>query len=79
MSRLLDFDIAADSYQGDVMQIPLRLGGLGLRNATRTRLAASWASWADTLNMISQGNASIARDIVLALNADQGSNIPPLF
>ena len=79
MSRLLDVDIAADSYQGDVMQIPLRLGGVGLRNATRTRLAAAWASWADTLNMISQRNPSIARDIVLALNAGQGCNIPPLF
>ena len=30
-------------------QLPLQLGGLGLRSAETTRFAAHWASWADTL------------------------------
>ena len=30
-------------------QLPLQLGGLGLRSAETTRFAAHWASWADTV------------------------------
>ena len=33
-------------------RLPLRLGGLGLRSATRTAFAAYWASWADALPML---------------------------
>ena len=32
--------------------LPLRLGGLGLRSAKTGRLAAYWASWADTLPVL---------------------------
>ena len=31
--------------------LPLSLGGMGLRSVARTREAAYWASWADTLSM----------------------------
>ena len=33
--------------------LPLSLGGLGLRSAARTWKSAYWASWADTLSMVS--------------------------
>ena len=33
----------------DTASLPLALGGLGLRNAVRSRQSAHWASWADTL------------------------------
>ena len=33
-------------------QLALRLGGLGLRSAVRTRAAAYWASWADTIPLL---------------------------
>ena len=35
-------------------QLPLRLGGLGLRSSLRTALAAYLASWADCLKPLSQ-------------------------
>ena len=33
-------------------QLPLRLGGCGLRNASRTAYAAYWASWTDSLPVL---------------------------
>ena len=78
LSRMLDVDIEADSYQGEVMQLPLRLGGLGLRSALRTRAASSWASWADGISMIRERNPSTARDIMQTLNSGQG-DIPQVL
>ena len=37
------------SLRNERAQLPCRLGGLGLRCATRISLAAYWASWADVL------------------------------
>ena len=37
----------------EIMSLPMRLGGLGLRSAERMRPAAFWASWADALPMLS--------------------------
>ena len=36
----------------DLSSLPLSLGGLGLRSATRTRVSAYWASWVDTLGKL---------------------------
>ena len=41
-----------DSRHAWLAQLPMRLGGCGLRSALRTAPAAWWASWADTLLMI---------------------------
>ena len=38
----------------DIASLPMRMGGLGLRRATRMALAAYWASWADALQMVDQ-------------------------
>ena len=35
-----------------IATLPMRLGGLGLRSASRMSLAEYWASWADSLQMI---------------------------
>ena len=40
--------------------LPMRMGGLGLRSATRCAATAYWASWADALAMISQRNPGVA-------------------
>ena len=47
--------------------MPMRMGGLGLRSATRTSPTAYWASWADALHMISQRLPEVANDIVTQL------------
>ena len=44
--------------------LPLSLGGLGLRSARRTCVAAYWASWADALPMIQERHPTVADQIV---------------
>ena len=50
-----------DSRPAWVAQLPMRLGGCGLRSALRTTPAAYWASWADTLPMIRARNPEAAQ------------------
>eukprot|EP00973_Karenia_brevis_P000905 124539-Karenia_brevis.AAC.1 len=57
LCALLDREIGqctADEQAKLIAQLPMRLGGLGLRSATRHRQAAFWASWTDILDMIRQ-------------------------
>ena len=44
--------------------LPMVLGGMGLRSATRMRNAAFWASWADCLPMIWQRHPAVAAELV---------------
>ena len=44
--------------------LPLILGGMGLRSAERSRVAAQWASWADTLPMNQERHPAVAELIV---------------
>ena len=48
----------------DITSLPLALGRLGLRNATRTSESAFWASWADSLAMIRERHPTVAAAIV---------------
>ena len=50
--------------------LPMRLGGLGLRAATRVAPAAYWASWADALIMIAARAPGVANAAVAALSGD---------
>ena len=52
------------SYTAWVAQskLPLRLGGLGLRDSARLAPAAYWASWADSLPSLIEGFPTIGRD-----------------
>ena len=47
--------------------LPIRIGGLGLRSAVRCAGAAYWASWADALHMISERNPAVADTVVESL------------
>ena len=51
-----------------IAQLPMRLGGLGLRSATRRREAAYLASWVDVLHMIQQRSPTVAAQCVAELS-----------
>ena len=78
LCTLLGIDPANASAAAEVATLPLRMGGLGLRSAARTRHAASWASWADTIPMIRQRNPSTAEGILAALNGST-REMPSVF
>ena len=64
-------DISNDCTVGlirDSVSLPLSLGGLGLRSATRSRVGAYWASWADALHMIYKRHRSVAEEVVRNLH-----------
>ena len=44
--------------------LPLHMGGLGLRNAVRLYPAAHWASWADTVAMVQERRPEVATILV---------------
>ena len=48
--------------------LPMRLGGLGLRSASRMAPAAFWSSWADALQMIHERLPQVAHNVVEGLN-----------
>ena len=50
--------------------LPMRLGGLGLRSASRTAPAAYWASWADALPMLSARLPELTDGVEAILNAN---------
>ena len=50
--------------------MPLSKGGLGLGSAMRTRHAAHWAIWADSLPMVKQRHPDVAAPIVGGLERD---------
>ena len=64
-------DIPNDCTVGlirDSVSLPLSLGGLGLRSATRSIVGAYWASWADALHMIHKRHRSVAEEVVRNLH-----------
>ena len=44
--------------------LPLHMGGLGLRSAVRLHPAAHWASWADTVAMVQERHPEVATILV---------------
>ena len=60
-------DVEQKTWAQRIATMPMRMGGLGLRSATRMSPAAYWASWADALHMISQRLPEVANDIVTQL------------
>ena len=65
-----------DAVAQEAATLPLALGGLGLRSAARTRVAAHWASWADSLPMIRERHHVVAAHIVECLTG--GSDVASL-
>ena len=52
--------------------LPMRMGGLGLRSASRLRAPAFWASWADALPMFQERLPELAAQIVRDMAAEPG-------
>ena len=55
----------------DLATLPLKLGGCGLRSASRTGQAAYWASWADTLPMMQQRCPRLAQRFCEELTGEE--------
>ena len=64
---------ASDPEHQQLAPLPMRMGGLGPRSATRCAGAAYWASWADALPMIRDRTPQIAQLVVTSLS----SAVPP--
>jgi len=74
--RLLDDPAAlqdALERAASLAHLPLKLGGLGLRSATRLAQAAYWASWADCLPMIHRRHPDIAAFMQQTLDLAEGT------
>ena len=57
------------SFESDeTVSLPLSKGGLGLRSAVRSRVAAHWASWADCLPMVQKRHPQVAGIMLQGLN-----------
>ena len=51
--------------------LPMRMGGLGLRSASRMAQSAFWASWADAMPMISERLTQVANRVELQLAMEE--------
>ena len=75
-----DPDLHDIHYDTWVMQarLPLRYGGLGLRDCVLLAPAAYWASWADYLRSLVMGFPTIGRDMLFHLTTlDNGGPLVP--
>ena len=69
------FELHGITYDNWVHQstLPLRLGGMGLRDSARTAPAAFWASWADSLPDSVQQFPGVGRNMLFHLSAAQNA------
>ena len=65
-------DFSRDARARGVASLPGRLGGLGLRSATRTAEAAFWASWVDALPVLASKAPDLAATAVTELERASG-------
>ena len=74
MNRLLE-GLPGDQRQQEVARtiasLPIRMGGLGIRSATRMAPAAYWASWADALPMLETRLPQVAQIVTRQLDSVQ--------
>ena len=74
MASLLE-GIPGDAHQQavaqDIASLPMRMGGLGIRSASRLAPAAFWASWADALPMLEKRLPPLAAEITTILEGEQ--------
>ena len=65
LGSLLNVDVAHVPNFGQMMtNLPLHMGGLGLRSAVRLYPAAHWASWANTVAMVQERRPEVATILV---------------
>ena len=74
MESLLE-GLPGDARQQEVAtqiaSLPMRMGGLGIRSASRMAPSAFWASWADALPMLQDRLSSISNQIADVLDGAQ--------
>ena len=76
LTRILGADISPESWE--VANLPLSLGGLGLRSAPRVSKAAYWSSWADCVQTTAKRQPTVAEQLVAALtNREPGTRQAP--
>ena len=63
-------EVMEQNFAREIATLAMRMGGLGLRSATRCASAAYWASWADALAMISQRNRGVANLVVRTMEGE---------
>ena len=74
LTRILGVDISPESWE--VANLPLSLGGLGLRSAPRVSEAAYWSSWADCVQTTAKRQPAVAEQLVAALmNREPGRHL----
>ena len=73
LCTIMDVPEDGDPVTRATASLPLSLGGLGLRTAQRSREAAYWASWSDTLPMIHARHPVVANLLVRHLDGDSWS------
>ena len=72
LTRILGAAVPPESWE--VANLPLSLGGLGLRSAPRVSPAAYWSSWADCLQTTALRQPAVAEQLTIALsNGEAGS------
>ena len=79
VSTLVAAGAALTDLQLRRAQLPLRLGGCGLRSAHRSRLAAYWASWADTLPILHSRLPLVADRLLQLLNGEARPQPPSIL
>ena len=70
--------LGANSRAWQIAGLPHRLGGLGLRKASRTAPAAYWAAWPDALPEVSKRFRALATRLSASLAEGSESNAPCL-
>ena len=72
LTRILGAEIPPKSWE--VANLPLSLGGMGLRSAPRVSPSAYWSSWADCLQTTASRQPVVAEQLTTALsNREAGS------
>ena len=71
-------DAPLPPMQQRAARLPLRFGGLGLREAIADRHAAYWASWMDTLPVIHTRAPGIAARLLALLRDPSAGHVPSL-
>ena len=60
-------EVDCEGTAREAASLPLALGGLGLRSASRTHPSAYWASWADSLHMVQKRHPGVAGHLLTHL------------
>ena len=78
LARIIPTSVGADGTAKATASLPLAMGGMGLRDASRTSQPAFWASWADCLSMVNDRHPDVATMMVRQLSGVDDCESPSL-